>query len=143
MRVLPRLHRLIAFAAPFALWSCGGGDSNPVGPSNPQPPPAAQTVSVNIVGSIGNSAYSPNPVNASAGDIVVFRNNDASVHHIVLDNGSMDFGALTPGATSRGLTLQNGSALNFHCMNHPSMVGAINGARPDPPPCPDPYGYGC
>jgi aldose sugar dehydrogenase len=101
-------------------------------------------VMVNIVGSIGNGAYKPNPVTANSGDTVVFRNSDAAMHHIVLDDGSSDLGTVAPGATSRGLTLQNRNATKFHCTIHPSMVGAINDTvAPEPKPCPDPYGYGC
>ena len=81
---------------------------------------------------------------AATGDTVVFRNNDATTHHIMLDDGSADLGDVAPGATSRPLTLKNSNATRFHCMNHPSMVGTINEAQaPDPKPCPDPYGYGC
>ena len=74
----------------------------------------------------------------------MFRNNDAATHRIVMDDGSADLGDVAPGATSRGFTVRNASALTFHCSLHPSMVGSINGANaPEPPPCPDPYGYGC
>ena len=58
-----------------------------------------------------------------------------------MDDGSADLGDIAPGATSRGFTVRSGSALNFHCTLHPSMVGSINGANaPEPPPCNDPYG---
>jgi plastocyanin len=99
---------------------------------------------VSIVASIGNQAYRPNPVAANTGDTVMFRNNDASVHHIVMDDGSADLGDIQPGSNSRGFAVRNANATNFHCLNHPSMVGSINGQdAPMPPPCNDPYGYGC
>jgi plastocyanin len=132
----------------LALWSCGGGGSStPAAPTpspSPSPAPGSSSVTVNIVGSIGNQAYRPNPVTANSGDTIWFKNNDAAMHHIVLDDGSADLGDVSPGATSRGVTLRNGNALNFHCTMHPSMVGSINADKaPDPVPCPDPYGYGC
>jgi plastocyanin len=138
----------IALAGALGLWSCAGGGGTPAAPSPapaPTPaPPASTTVMVNIVGSIGNQAYRPNPVSANSGDTVMFRNNDATMHHIVLDDGSADLGDVSPGSTSRGVTLRNTNTMNFHCTLHPSMVGAINAAAaPDPKPCPDPYGYGC
>ena len=143
----------IALAGALALWGCsggGGGGSTPAAPTpapTPAPapaPPASTTVMVNIVGSIGNQAYRPNPVSANSGDTVMFRNNDATMHHIVLDDGSADLGDVAPGATSRGVTLRNTNAANYHCTMHPSMVGSINAASaPEPTPCPDPYGYGC
>ncbi len=71
----------------------------------------------------------------------MFRNNDSTLHRIVMDDGSGNLGDIAPGATSRGLTVRSASALNFHCTLHSSMVGSINGASaPDPPPCSDPYG---
>ena len=142
----------VAIVGAILLASCGGGGGTssagaapPAGPS-PTPPPTAtnSTVTVSIVSSIGNGAYRPNPVMANSGDTVVFRNNDAAMHHIVMDDGSSDLGDVAPGATSRGITLRNASATKFHCTIHTSMVGSINDTvAPEPAPCPDPYGYGC
>lgn len=137
----------IALAGAVLLWGCGGGGSStgssgstPTSPTTPTP----QTLTVNIVGSIGNQAYNPNPVAANSGDTVRFKNNDAATHHVVLDDGSADFGAVAPGAMSNSVTVKTTSAVKYHCTVHPSMVGAINGSTaPTPPPCPDPYGYGC
>ena len=132
----------IAFAGALLLASCGGGGSSSTAapPAAPTPAPTPSTVMVNIVSSVGNSAYKPNPVMANAGDTVVFRNNDAAMHHIVLDDGSADLGDVGPGATSKGVTVKNTSATRFHCTIHSSMVGAINGKVPDPPQCDNP-GY--
>ena len=125
-------------------WGCGGGGGGGGPAATPTSPSAGgTTVTANIVGAIGAAAYSPNPVSARAGDMVVFRNADAQVHHIVLDNGSADFGDLAPGATSRGLAISNANELRFHCTLHPSMVGTINGAVVPDPPCVDQYGYAC
>jgi plastocyanin len=136
----------IALAGAVLLWGCGGGSSTGSSGSTPTSPttPTPQTLTVNIVGSIGNQAYNPNPVAANSGDTVRFKNNDGSMHHVVLDDGSADFGAVTPGAMSNGVTVKTTNAVKYHCTIHPSMVGAINGTTaPTPPPCPDPYGYGC
>ena len=141
----------LAIAGALLLASCGGGGSSspsaapPTAPTPaPAPAPVSSTVTVSIVSSIGNGAYKPNPVMANTGDAVVFRNNDAAMHHIVMDDGSSDLGDVAPGATSRSLTLRNANATRFHCTIHPSMVGSINDTvAPAPVPCPDPYGYGC
>jgi plastocyanin len=98
---------------------------------------------VSVVGSIGNTAYQPNPVQAGVGTTVMFRNNDVTAHRIVMDDGSSDLGDLAPGATSPGLTIRSGAALTFHCTIHPSMVGSINGATAPEPPCIDSAGYAC
>jgi hypothetical protein len=65
--------------------------------------------------------------------MLIFRNNDPlQTHHIVMDDGSVDFGNLAPGASSQAKAVGSG---NFHCANHPSMVGSINGqTAPEPPP---------
>jgi plastocyanin len=148
----------VALLGVLALWNCGGGGgtSSPTAPSAAVAPPAATTVvppatpvtttvSVSIVTSTGNQAFSPNPVRANAGDTVMFRNADATMHHLVLDDGSADFGDIAPGASSRGVVLRTASPLLFHCTLHATMVGSINGATaPDTPVCmPDIYGYGC
>ena len=71
----------------------------------------------------------------------MFRNNDSSPAPHRDGRRVGRFGDIAPGATSRGFTVRSGSALNFHCTLHSSMVGSINGANaPDPPPCNDPYG---
>ena len=132
------------FAAALLLVSCGGGGLSSTAAPTPTstPAPTPSTVTVSIVSSIGNGAYKPNPVMANAGDTVVFRNNDSTMHHVVLDDGSVDLGEINPGQT-KSMTLKS-SGGNFHCILHSSMVGSINGAvAPDPPPCNDPYGYGC
>lgn len=148
----------LALAGALALWGCGGGggsaSATPTAPSptaaapapTPTPPPTtgAATVTVAIVGSVGNAAFQPNPVRANTGDTVLFRNSDNVMHHLVMDDGSADLGQVGPGAVSRGITLRSASASNFHCRLHSSMVGSINGASaPEPPPCLDPLGYGC
>jgi plastocyanin len=136
----------VALVGAATLWGCGGGGggsaSTPTAPS-PPPAPATTTVTVSVVGSVGNTAYQPNPVQASIGDTVMFRNNDSTMHRIVMDDGSADLGDIAPGATSRGFTVRSGSALRFHCTLHPSMVGSINGATAPEPPCVDSYGYAC
>jgi hypothetical protein len=113
-------------AAAMSSAGCGGGSS----PTAPGQTPGAVTVS--IVGLAGNGSYQPNPVSTS-GNAVMFKNNDpVNSHHIVMDNGSVDFGNLAPGASSAARSVAGG---NFHCTTHPSMVGSINGATaPVPPP---------
>lgn len=103
----------------------------------PSPAPSAQ-VTIAIVGSAGSAAFSPNPASASLGTAVVWRNNDRTLHHILLDNGT-DVGDVSPGATSRSITVTTTSPLNFHCTIHPSMVGSINGSTMAAPPQPNPY----
>lgn len=79
----------------------------------------------------------------STGGTVVFKNNDSTIHHVVLDDGSADLGEIGPGA-SKSVILK-GAGGNFHCVIHTTMVGSINGATAPTAPAPpcDAYGYGC
>src|SRR5690242_14392805 len=91
-----------ALAAATAFWSCGGsssygGSSTPNTPT-PTPAPSANTVTVTIVGSSGNKAYNPNPVQVNTGDTLAFKNADSTMHHVVMDDGSADLGNIAPGA---------------------------------------------
>jgi plastocyanin len=131
--------RLVAIlAAAVAAAQCSGGSSNSNnnsggGNQNPiTPAPTPTTVTISIVGTQGNRSYVPNPVPVGAGEQVIFRNNDAVVHRIVMNDGSADTGNLGPGASSQARGVGSG---DFHCTIHPSMVGTVNGlTAPEPPP---------
>jgi plastocyanin len=128
-----------ALASAFAVAGCsggyGGGGSTPTAPSPSTGGDATATnVTVSIVGIDGSRAYTPNPVSADSGSRIVFRNNTSVEHHIVMDDGSIDFGAIAAGASSAPHDLPAGNAGTFHCTIHPSMVGSINGSSaPEPP----------
>jgi plastocyanin len=129
-----------------ATASCGGGSySAPAAtaPTSTTPTSTTNSVTVSIVGSTGNQAFTPNPAMVSNGGTVTFKNNDSTVHHVVLDDGSADLGELGPGAAKS--VILKGAGGNFHCVIHKTMVGSINGATAPTmpaPPC-DAYGYGC
>jgi plastocyanin len=152
---------VFVIACALTMWSCSGG-TMPSSPSqlNPltapgagggrfhaldDPAPTPMSVIINIVGSFGAAAFMPNPTMANMGDQIVFTNNDAVLHHIVLDDGT-DLGNVAPGASSAPMPLMTPTA-SFHCTIHPSMVGGINvdmtAPMPDPymPPSDDYYGY--
>ena len=123
-------------AAAVSMWSCGGGGGSSSSPTTPGTTASTttSTVTVNIVTSAGNQAYSPNPVQAATGSMIVWKNNTLDGHHIVMDDGSAVIGDIAPGGSSAPLQVK-GSGGNFHCTNHPSMVGSINGATaPTPAP---------
>jgi plastocyanin len=98
---------------------------------------------VNIVGNSGAQAFNPNPISASVGQTLAFRNTTTETHRIVQDGGGFDSGDIRPGATSSligamtagattaaVITVSNSSRMTFHCSIHPDMVGAINGSIP-------------
>jgi plastocyanin len=127
----------MAVVGAVALWSCGGGSGST--PTTPSGNPAPNSVTINIVGSSGNSAFTPNPVRAVVGNMLVWKNSTSSTHHIILDDGSV-VGDIAAGASSAPLQLKSSSG-NYHCTIHSTMIGSINGASaPEPPPCTTP-GY--
>ena len=133
---------LLAAACATTMVACGGGGSSttsatPSAPSATTTAAAATTIS--IVGSTGNTAFSPDVITANAGDKIVWTNNTAVLHHIVLDDGTV-VGDINPGASSAAVALKTASG-NFHCTIHSTMIGSFNAAAaPTPPPCTTP-GY--
>ena len=123
------LRTVVILVAAVATSSCSGGSSSSPSPASPSP---ASSVTVSILAVNGNKSYTPNPVQ-TGGQALVFKNNDSTTHHVVMDDGSIDFGLLAPGASTASKTIASGG--NFHCAIHPSMVGSINGAvAPTPAP---------
>jgi plastocyanin len=107
-------------------WGCGDGDSNPSGPSTATGP------TISIVGQNGTQAFTPNPA-SFGGQTVVFKNNDSVVHRVVLNDNSIDTGDIAPGATSRAVLIPT-SGTNYHCFNHPGMIGSVSGSAGGAPP---------
>jgi len=122
-----------ALTLALGIWACGGGGGTPSGSSgNPPPPASASTIT--IMGERGAQSFSPNPASVSQGSQMAFRNSDSVVHHIVMNDGSLDAGDIAPGAFSPTLRLTTDGG-NYHCTIHPTMVGSINRATGEPPPC--------
>ena len=116
----------------LVAWSCGSGGS-------PTAPPAAVGPStIEILGDRGGQSFTPNPASVSQGEMVMWRNTDSVVHHIVLNDGSLDSGDIAPGASSTAIRLGVNGA-RYHCTIHPGMVGSINSSGGAPPPCVGPY----
>lgn len=122
---------LVVSAALVYQVGCGGSSS----PAMPTPIGGGGAgTTVSIVGINGNQSFAPNPVSVAVGQTISWKNNDpgGNVHHIVADNGSFDAGSIGPGATGAAVTVGNGS-IPYHCANHPSMVGTINGSQGNGP----------
>lgn len=112
----------------LALVSCGGN------PSSPGPQPGSDTLTVSIVGDRANQSFSPNPA-VAAGRLVVFRNNDTVAHRVRLNDLSVDWGTIAPGATSPAFRMP-ADGTNYHCQVHPTMIGAVAlNIETPPPPC--------
>jgi plastocyanin len=147
MRSIGSLAVVLAGAIVAANCGGGGGGSTPTSPSTGNGGSTgggttSTTVTVSIKGQIGKQSFNPNPVAVNAGQLVVFKNDDAVTHHIVLDDGSMQTADIAPGASSVALPI-GAASKGYHCTIHPSMVGAFNdGVTSDPPGCSGPYCFG-
>ena len=137
---------LLMASAAIAV-SCGGGGGTP--PTSPTPPAggggggAQATVTITITGQGGKLAFSPNPATVSPGQLVVFKNNDKEVHHVMLDDGTVQTADIAPGATSAPVAMGTSGSQSYHCSIHPGMVGGFNGTEVEPPPnCNQAYCYG-
>ena len=124
-----------ALVVAFLSFGCGAGSS---GMSNLNGPSSTDTTTINIVGSNGlgnrgNKSFSPNPASANQGTMLAWHNLDTTVHHIVLDDGSLDTGNIAPGTSSQAKSLSVATA-QYHCSIHPTMIGSINTTTSAPPP---------
>jgi plastocyanin len=124
---------LAVFASLAAATCGGGGSSTPTTPSGGGGG-GATTVTITITGQGGKLAFNPNPATVNTGQLVVFKNNDSVVHHIVLDDGTVQTPDIAPGATSTAVAMGTSGSPTYHCMIHPGMVGGFNGSTSEPPP---------
>ncbi|MEQ1575694.1 MAG: hypothetical protein ABL993_15755 [Vicinamibacterales bacterium] len=122
---------LVGLASVGCGGSSGSSGSGGAGGSSPTSP-SPVTTTININGQNGAQAFSPNPANFG-GQVVVFKNNDNTVHRVILNDGSVDTGDIAPGATSRAVVMP-GNGANYHCTIHPGMIGAVAAASGGPPP---------
>jgi plastocyanin len=141
------MQRILLAAAAVVAVSCGGGGgSTPTSPSTPSGGGgggAAATVTITITGQGGRLAFSPNPATVAAGQLVVFKNNDIVVHHVTLDDGTLQTADIPPGGTSAPVAMGTSGSNSYHCTIHPGMVGGFNGTEVEPPAnCNQAYCFG-
>jgi plastocyanin len=108
------------------------------GPSEGEHNHAAATI-ISIVGSVGTTAYLPNPLQTAVGSMLVWMNSDLVPHNIVLSDGT-PVGHVNPGEMTPAI-MMNTPTVGYHCTIHPSMTGVIGDpaiAMPDPAPMPQP-----
>lgn len=127
--------------------ACGGGGgsssgNSPTSPTPPTstPPPASAPTLIGITGENGANSFTPNPASVTQGQMMQFKNNDGTTHHIVANDGSFDTGNINAGASSNAIMLST-NGTNYHCTIHPTMVGSINQSTGAPPPCEGQYCY--
>jgi plastocyanin len=93
------------------------------------------SISVSIVpnaATMGDKAYSPNPIEVKVGGGVTWSNDDSQIHTATsgsvgsAESGSVfDSGILSPGATF-DFVFDKAGTYDYYCTLHPQMVGSIN-----------------
>ena len=125
----------------LGVWGCSGssnGNSGNSGNPNSPTPSTPGVVTVNVVAINGAQSFSPNPATLPAGTKIVWHNVNDVTHRVVLNDGSVDTGELTPGASSQAMAIRATGA-RYHCAIHPVMVGSVNQDTSSPPPCQGQY----
>jgi plastocyanin len=81
---------------------------------------------------MGDKAYSPNPVDVKVGEGVTWSNDDSQIHTATsgaagsADAGSVfDSGIMSPDATF-DFVFDKAGTYDYHCTMHPQMVGTVN-----------------
>lgn len=69
--------------------------------------------------------FVPTTIHAKPGETVTVYNDDQLLHRIVADDGSLDTGVMTPGASFAVRAGDPGTAIPYHCTIHSRMRGQI------------------
>src|SRR5918993_819229 len=91
------------------------------------------TTSVSIVpgsSSLTTDAFSPNPIQVSAGTTLTWTNDDAQPHTVnsgenATPSGLFDSGIMAPAATFEH-TFTEAGEYPYYCLLHPNMVGTVS-----------------
>ncbi|MEM7378501.1 MAG: cupredoxin family copper-binding protein [Pseudomonadota bacterium] len=73
---------------------------------------------------ISNFAYSPAQQTVSAGDTIVFVNEDGAPHSATATDGSFDTGVFA-GGESGSITVSSVGTYDYFCSVHPNMKGTL------------------
>jgi plastocyanin len=120
-----------ALGALFLLLALGIGVAS-CGSSGMSAPSNGGTT-VNIVGTSGPTAFSPNPASVPSGMTLTWHNTSGATHHLVQDGGGFETGDIAAGSTA-SITINSTGGMTYHCMIHPTMTGGINTSSMGNPP---------
>lgn len=139
---------LLAALAPVVLAACGGGATpTPAGSTGTTPSTAVASVApstepvsspvssaagaacevapgdaaadVNV--SIRDFSYAPEPVTATVGDVITWKNDDSSAHSATLEDDSCGTPPLAPGS-SGSLVFSAAGTYTYKCVIHPAQM---------------------
>ena len=124
---MPRLPvlRIVSIAALVAVAAFAGckDSKNPAGPGGGGGTPA--DVTINIVGMLGASSFSPSPDTVTVGQTVAWHNSDGTTHTATANGGAFNTGNVGSGATSGKFTMNTAGSFPYHCSIHGTMTGIL------------------
>src|SRR6266849_699119 len=93
------------------------GKSNPAGP-------VGADMTIDILGNMGSSSFSPSTATVKVGQTVAWYNTDATTHRPVESGIALwDTQNIAGGATSAAIHMNTAGTFAYHCAIHPSMTG--------------------
>jgi plastocyanin len=145
-----RLAFIPAFVIAFLVAACSGGSASPSASSGAPASPAGGAASAAASsgastpasgGTSGGAAcaaapagatavvtvtvkdfkFSPQPVQAKVGDVIVWSNQDSAPHSATLDDGTCDTKTINSGAQA-GLVFSAPGTYTYHCAIHPTQM---------------------
>lgn len=106
-----------AAASTGASPAASGGTSG--GASACAAAPAGATAVVTVT--IKDFKFSPQPVQAKVGDVIVWSNQDSAPHSATLDDGTCDTKTINVGSQA-GLVFSAPGTYTYHCAIHPTQM---------------------
>jgi plastocyanin len=120
------MRRILVATIALGLSACGGYGGTTTPPTSPTLP-AANAITIEVVGINGAQSFSPNPATLPSGQSIVWHNADTTTHRLVFNDGELDTGNIAPGAFSTPMAPL--TAGPYHCSIHPEMVGTVADGR--------------
>ena len=105
---------------------CGGYSAGPGSPT-PTPPPVTGGPEITIPRGaevLGNRAFSPSPLEVTAGATVTWTNTDTVDHTSTSNAAGWNSGNIAPGRQF-SVAFPNAGTFAYHCTIHPGMVGTV------------------
>jgi plastocyanin len=109
----------VAVSAPASEPAASTAGSSPASAAACAAAPAGAAATVNV--SIKNFTFSPQPVEAKVGEVVVWKNDDSAPHSATMDDGSCDTGTISAGSSAM-LVFTAPGTYTYHCKVHPSQM---------------------
>jgi plastocyanin len=111
---------VVAFSVLFFAAACGSDSSTPTAPA-PNGPAVTIPKGAEV---LGNQAFSPNPLDVTAGSTVTWTNTDSIAHTSTSDTNAWSSGDIAPGRQF-SVVFPTVGTFTYHCSIHPGMVGTV------------------